>query len=70
LILRISRQFKAELDCGCVMTFHGGKIRYRLLPPSSGFRSQVSSLSPQVSLLRFQVSGFKSQASALQRLRL
>ena len=32
LILRISRQFKAELDCGCVMTFHGGKIRYRLLP--------------------------------------
>ncbi len=32
LILRISRQFKAELDRGCITTFHGGKIRYRMLP--------------------------------------
>lgn len=32
LILRIGRQFKNELQSGCVMTFLGGKIRHRMLP--------------------------------------
>lgn len=32
LILRIARQFKAELDRGCVMTFSNGKVRHRALP--------------------------------------
>ena len=32
LVLQIARQLKTELDRGCVITFHGGKIRYRNLP--------------------------------------
>lgn len=32
LILRISRQFNAELDQGCVLIFQRGNIRYRMLP--------------------------------------
>lgn len=32
LLLRIAGQFKSELQCGCVMTFLEGKIRYRALP--------------------------------------
>ena len=32
LVLQIARQLKTELDLGCVITFHGGKIRYRNLP--------------------------------------
>lgn len=32
LLLRIAGQFKTELHSGCVMTFLGGKIRYRALP--------------------------------------
>ncbi len=32
LILRIAGQFETELQSGCVMTFLGGKIRYRALP--------------------------------------
>ena len=32
LVLQIARQLKPELDRGCVITFHGGKIRYRNLP--------------------------------------
>jgi predicted nuclease of predicted toxin-antitoxin system len=34
LLLRIARQFKAELESGCMMTFHSGKIRLRALPLS------------------------------------
>lgn len=32
LVLSMSRQFKTELERGCVMTFLAGKIRYRILP--------------------------------------
>jgi len=32
LVLNISRQFKAELERGCVMSFLAGKIRYRVRP--------------------------------------
>ncbi len=32
LILQIGSRFKNELQNGCVMTFLGGKIRYRTLP--------------------------------------
>ncbi len=32
LLLQIANQFKTELQNGCVMTFLGGKIRYRALP--------------------------------------
>lgn len=34
LILRIARQFENELEGGCVMSYQGGKIRYRKLPLS------------------------------------
>ncbi len=32
LLLQIAKQFEKELQTGCVMTFFGGKIRYRALP--------------------------------------
>jgi len=32
LVLRISQQFKTELERGCVLSFLGGKVRYRRLP--------------------------------------
>ena len=32
LLLRIASQFTTELESGCMMTFHGGKIRLRALP--------------------------------------
>ncbi len=32
LILRIGRQFKSDLQSGCVMTYIGGNIRHRALP--------------------------------------
>lgn len=32
LVLKISRQFKQELERGCVITFRAGEIRYRMLP--------------------------------------
>ena len=32
LILQIAKQFKSELETGCVMTFQAGKIRHRALP--------------------------------------
>jgi len=32
LILQIARQFTRELECGCVMSYRDGKIRFRKLP--------------------------------------
>jgi predicted nuclease of predicted toxin-antitoxin system len=32
LLLKIASQFKTELENGCVMTYHCGKIRHRALP--------------------------------------
>ena len=32
LLLQIGKKFKNEPESGCVMTFVGGKIRYRALP--------------------------------------
>lgn len=34
LILQIARQFARELESGCVMSYHDGKIRFRKLPLS------------------------------------
>lgn len=32
LLLQIAKEYEKELQNGCVMTFFGGKIRYRALP--------------------------------------
>lgn len=32
LLLRLSRQFGSQLERGCVLSFHGGKVRFRALP--------------------------------------
>jgi predicted nuclease of predicted toxin-antitoxin system len=32
LILRIVSHFKSELQSGCVITYHAGKVRHRTLP--------------------------------------